>query len=167
MATRIIDIPAPLEFKAEFIANSVYYFPELVRGRLPLVETNYIEIEPPTDLPGYAIANLQDFYLTPNPDQHIISLFLNTPSVFFSEFDNYHEITVIDQYRLDLISYKYYLTVEYWWIIATANDILDPFNLEIGTILRIPAENLVISEWLQRPVKKVRDPDAFFFGSSA
>lgn len=166
MATRILELPAPFDFTPQFIPNDAYYFPELVRGRLPLVENNYTEIEPPTDLPGYAIANIQDFYLTPSPNQHIISLFLNTPNVFFSEFDTYHEVTVIDNLRLDLISYKYYLSVEYWWIIATANEILDPFNIEIGTVLRIPAENLVISEWLQRPTKKVRDPEAFFFGTS-
>ena len=84
---RIIDIPAPFEASVEFVPNTVHVFPEFVRGRLPVVDTNYIEVEPPTDLPGYAIANLQDFYLTPNNPQYVISLFLNTPSIFFSEFE--------------------------------------------------------------------------------
>jgi hypothetical protein len=102
--------------------------------------------------------------LTPDP-QFIVPLFFNLPSVFFSEFDFYHQVTVVDVLRLDLIAYKYYTNVEYWWIIAAANSILDPFNLVIGTILRIPGETFVINEWLQRPVKKLRDPDVFFFGS--
>jgi hypothetical protein len=167
MPTNIVrNIPAPFEVTPTptLLSPTVYYFSEFTAGRLPLKDINYKEIEPPSDLPGYAIANSQDFYLTPNP-QYVISLFLNLPSVFFSEFDNYHQITTIDVLRLDLIAYRYYVNVEYWWVIALANNILDPFNLEIGQILRIPAEHTLINEWVQRPVKKVRDPNAFFFGT--
>ncbi len=158
------NLPAPFTANLNILPTSVYYFPGLTAGRLPIEATNYTEIEPPLELPGYAIANMQDFYLTPSP-QFIISLFLNVPSIFFSEQDNYHLVTIMDNLRLDLIAYKFYLEVDYWWVIALANDLLDPFNLEVGKILRIPAESLVVNEWLQRPVKKIRDPDAFFFGT--
>jgi len=43
--------------------------------------------------------------------------------------------------RLDTISYKYYGTSSYWWIVASANNIHDAtFGLEDGTILRIPKD---------------------------
>lgn len=164
MTNKIKDLPIVFEFAIEILPPSAYYFGPPTRGRLPLVENNYTLIEPPQDLPTYAIANSQDFYLTPFP-QYIIPLFLNLPHVFFSAEDSYHEITVVDHLRLDLIAYRYYLNVEFWWIICIANDILDPFNLTIGSIIRIPSNAIVINEWLQRPVKKVRDSDIFFFGT--
>ena len=40
--------------------------------------------------------------------------------------------------RLDIISTSFYGTPKYWWVIAMANNIIDPFTLEIGTNLRIP-----------------------------
>jgi len=58
--------------------------------------------------------------------------------------DVYHEITILDKDRLDLISYKYYGVEEYWWIIALANDIFDPFSdLDPGDYIRIPDQNTV------------------------
>ena len=32
----------------------------------------------------------------------------------------------------------YYNTPKYWWIIALSNYILDPFDIPVGTNLRIP-----------------------------
>jgi hypothetical protein len=165
MATdRVINLPVPLSSAPNFLPPNVYYFTTNRLGFQPIEDTNYSLIDPPSDLSGYAIANVQDFYLTPSP-QYIIPLFLHLPAVFFSEFDTYHQVTAYDQFRLDLISYRYYLTPEYWWIIAAANDILDPFALEVGTILRIPSDNIVVNDWLQSPVKKVREAGTFFFGT--
>ncbi len=161
---RNITLPSPFHFAPGVLPTSVYYFTDVALGISSSEDFNFTAVEPPNDLSGYAIANSQDFYLTPSP-QYIIPLFLNTPSIFFSEFDSYFEITIIDVFRLDLISYHYYSTPEYWWIIALANNILDPFNLVPGTILRIPSESTVTSEWIQRPVKKVRNPESFFFGT--
>lgn len=161
---RSITLPIPFQFTPVVLPTKVYYFTETVLGISGFEDSAFTEIEPPNDLSGYAIANLQYFYLTPLP-QFIVSLFLNVPAVFFSEFDNYVEITTVNATRLDLISYLYYQTPEYWWILALANNILDPFNIPVGTILRIPAENIVVDEWLQRPLKKVRDPNVFFFGT--
>lgn len=44
--------------------------------------------------------------------------------------------------RLDLLSYEYYKTPYYWWIIANANPhiIPDSMNLEPGIQLRIPSD---------------------------
>ena len=48
-------------------------------------------------------------------------------------------VTLDDENRLDIISNKYYGTPRYWWVIALANEIIDPFDIPIGTYLRIPS----------------------------
>lgn len=52
--------------------------------------------------------------------------------------DVYHEVQKEEENRLDIISNIYYGTPEYYWIIAMANDIVDPFVICVGDILRIP-----------------------------
>lgn len=56
-----------------------------------------------------------------------------------SEDDQYHTVTQTDARRIDLIAHKYYDDVKLWWIIAEANRIDNPLELEPGTVLRIPA----------------------------
>ena len=47
--------------------------------------------------------------------------------------------------RLDILSRKYYGNVQYWWIIAEANDIgKGTMYVPNGTLLRIPANHLQI-----------------------
>jgi hypothetical protein len=55
-----------------------------------------------------------------------------------SKYDKYHEVEKSEENRLDIISYKYYNTPEYYWIIAMANNIVDPFVIKAGDVLRIP-----------------------------
>lgn len=57
--------------------------------------------------------------------------------------DVYHEVTELD--RLDLLAYRYYKdrsedASKYWWIIADANNIENPLDLEsfLGTSILIP-----------------------------
>lgn len=52
--------------------------------------------------------------------------------------DQYYTVTLYEKNRLDIVSNMYYSTPKYWWVIAIANNILDPFDLPIGTNLRIP-----------------------------
>ena len=40
--------------------------------------------------------------------------------------------------RLDVLSHKYYGDADYWWVIALANRIQDPFSLTVGQRLRVP-----------------------------
>lgn len=42
--------------------------------------------------------------------------------------------------RLDVIAHRYLGDEDYWWIIALANRISDPFSLAVGRKLRIPTE---------------------------
>jgi len=63
-----------------------------------------------------------------------------------SETDVYHEVQPNEENRLDIIAYKYYNNAEYFWVIAMANSIVDPFVIKRGDILRIPALSSLM-EW--------------------
>lgn len=52
--------------------------------------------------------------------------------------DNYFTVTKFEEGRLDIIALSYYGTSNYWWVIAMANYIIDPFDVPVGTVLRIP-----------------------------
>lgn len=57
----------------------------------------------------------------------------------------YHVVEETEKDRLDLIAYKYYLDTSYWWVIAMANNIVDPFILTVGTTIKIPnSKNFII-----------------------
>ena len=56
----------------------------------------------------------------------------------YSREDRYHTVTLDEVGRLDIISNNFYDTPRYWWVIALANYILDPFDVPLGTSLRIP-----------------------------
>lgn len=59
--------------------------------------------------------------------------------VFSSPSDIYYVVTNMTVNRLDLISLKMYNSPIYWWVIAEANFIFDPFNeVYLGRKLRIP-----------------------------
>lgn len=58
--------------------------------------------------------------------------------VDFSNDDEYFTVTMETENRLDMIAEYYYNSARYWWIIACANYIMDPFDVPIGTKLRIP-----------------------------
>ena len=58
--------------------------------------------------------------------------------VDYSSEDTYHTVTLKDENRLDIIANIYYGTPRYWWVIAIANYIIDPFDVPIGSYLRIP-----------------------------
>jgi hypothetical protein len=68
------------------------------------------------------------------------------PSIPKSAKDIYHQLKSGEEGRWDLVSYKYYRTVNYWWLICIANDISDPFDVPpAGTIIRIPSLDYVIT----------------------
>jgi hypothetical protein len=64
----------------------------------------------------------------------------NSLSKFTMNYDvGYYLVMETDLMRPDMISYKNYGTVNYWWIICLVNNIFDPFNdLFIGQQLKIP-----------------------------
>lgn len=59
-------------------------------------------------------------------------------TVDISSSDQYIVVTKDEENRLDKISLQHYSTPRYWWVIALANYIIDPFDVPVGTQLRIP-----------------------------
>ena len=64
-------------------------------------------------------------------------------SIIGDERDRYHTVKEYD--RLDTIAYKYYKNIaedssKYWWLIADANNIMNPFDLSeyVGTEILVP-----------------------------
>lgn len=62
-----------------------------------------------------------------------------------SDKDRYVTVDNSTINRLDKIAYSCYGVASYWWIIAKANNIIDPFDVPYDTILRIPNINSVYS----------------------
>lgn len=62
----------------------------------------------------------------------------NQTSINEGVTDQFFTVTVKQENRLDIIAVKYYGFATYWWIIAMANNVIDPFNIPVGTVLRIP-----------------------------
>jgi len=52
--------------------------------------------------------------------------------------------------RFDVLASRYYGDSEYWWVIALANRIADPFSLRAGHKLRIPLDIRSILDKVQR-----------------
>lgn len=52
--------------------------------------------------------------------------------------DQFFTVTNAEKDRLDIIAVKYYGTPRFWWVIAIANYLLDPFDIPVGLTLRIP-----------------------------
>ena len=59
------------------------------------------------------------------------------PEIGYSENDFYIETVYGD--RLDILSYEYYKTTEYYWILIAANNLKgDSLFIPVGTQLRVP-----------------------------
>lgn len=63
--------------------------------------------------------------------------------------DIYYKVDSSNINRLDIIADKFYNNASYWWVIAMANNIINPFDIKINTILRIPT---IISLYLEGSV---------------
>lgn len=54
--------------------------------------------------------------------------------------DYYHTVKSHEEGRLDLIAHQYYQNALLWWVIASANNITNPFLYpKTGDIIRIPS----------------------------
>ena len=62
----------------------------------------------------------------------------NQQAINISEEDQYFTVTKREEGRLDIISSMYYGTPRFWWVIALANYLIDPFDVPYGVTLRIP-----------------------------
>lgn len=88
--------------------------------------------------------------------QNVRELALWTADRSFSTAPSYtrHQITDSDIGRLDLLSYFYYGTPDYWWIIADANDMIHPLrDMVVGEFIKIPDRNIIDAFVRRKPVK--------------
>ena len=53
--------------------------------------------------------------------------------------NKYHVVEPVEEGRLDMISQIYYDDPQYFWVIAMANNIIDPLTVISGSILKIPS----------------------------
>lgn len=63
---------------------------------------------------------------------------INQDTIEENDSDLYITVDNISTNRLDILAYNYYGYSTYWWVIALANNIIDPFDIPLGTVLRIP-----------------------------
>lgn len=61
-----------------------------------------------------------------------------------SESDVYYTVPLAQEGRLDLISYQFYGSCLYWWAIAYASNIYDPFSVRAGDVVRIPSLTSIV-----------------------
>ena len=71
---------------------------------------------------------------------------MNQYTVDKAENESTYIVGVETTNRLDLVSYRCYSTAKYWWVIALANYIIDPFDVPYGTVLRIPPLSQLYNE---------------------
>lgn len=51
----------------------------------------------------------------------------------------YYRLKGEDEMRLDLVSYKCYGTVQFWWLLGSYNGIKDPFtDMNSGDLFKVP-----------------------------
>lgn len=59
-------------------------------------------------------------------------------------FSHNHTVTADERYRLTLVSYREYGTVDLWWVIGAYNGIVNPLTDVLpGTVLAIPSRSSV------------------------
>tara|TARA_B100000497_G_scaffold122663_1_gene154065 strand:- start:218 stop:514 length:297 start_codon:yes stop_codon:yes gene_type:complete len=49
-------------------------------------------------------------------------------------------LVIVERTRLDHLSYKFYENPNYWWILASANNVKGTMYVEPGTQVRIPRD---------------------------
>lgn len=67
-----------------------------------------------------------------------------------SDSDSFHQVVNGD--RFDLIAFKYYNNPSLWWVIAIANGLSLPTEIENGMILRIPKSPKNVETFVKRKV---------------
>ena len=61
-----------------------------------------------------------------------------------ADSDLYNEYTVLNGDHWTLISYKFYDTIDLWWLICKFNEINNPYEIPVaGTMIKIPTNEFV------------------------
>ena len=70
----------------------------------------------------------------------------NKKEIPVTEEDTYLTVDRQTENRLDVIANQIYGFAPYWWVIAYANNIIDPFDVPYGTVLRCPPLSSLYSD---------------------
>lgn len=82
------------------------------------------------------------YALTPTileDDKNVVYDVFVKPDIGESGADIYHTVDVSQEGRLDILAQLYYEDPSLWWMIAIANEIIDPFVVVAGSTVRIPS----------------------------
>ena len=71
------------------------------------------------------------------------------PQIFITQSDEdvYYTVTNETKDRLDIIANEYYGTAKYWWVIAQANYIIDPFDVPVRNTIKNSSNYVFICKW--------------------
>ena len=84
-----------------------------------------------------------------NDDGHYYFGIWKVPKIDEQPEDIYYTIRYGQSLNLATISYEKYGTKDLWWVIAVANNILDPFTeLKVNDVIRIPNLSYIYSKIL-------------------
>lgn len=64
---------------------------------------------------------------------------LSTGKSFSSVLNQYILYTITNYDRIDLLSYRFYNTPNYWWLILLANDMVSETEFVAGLEIKIPS----------------------------
>jgi len=71
------------------------------------------------------------------------------PTIEENPYDTFYTVKFSEARRLEKIAFMKYGNVNLWWVLALANNILDPFSeLSEGQVIRIPNLAYIISQIL-------------------
>lgn len=73
-----------------------------------------------------------------NRDDNKVYDLYRTINISSTYIELYHKVSIKEANRLDLIAFNYYGDSSMWWLIAIANNIIDPFIIPAGLTLKIP-----------------------------
>jgi len=82
-------------------------------------------------------------------EQYLSTWFIPYFYSLLNSDDVYHVVKSNEENRLDLISYRYYGTSKYWWVIALVNELYDPFfDVKAGKMIRVPSMDFIYKRFM-------------------
>lgn len=81
-------------------------------------------------------------------DENIILLNLFRTVDYTNDTENlqYHIVKPTEANRIDKIAHDYYGDSSFWWLIAIANNMINPFVLVPGTTIKVPLTQTYIAK---------------------
>jgi hypothetical protein len=108
-----------------------------------LLKSEKIDVNNISPLSKNSFANLFNVVNKGENSYFNICSTINFKNVKFIDPSLYSTYTVLETDCWTGISYKFYETVELWWLICKFNDIKNPFTeLNTGRVLKIPGETI-------------------------